>query len=148
MPGALPLLMLYGSTLKSLRVGKSELDADLQAQGVTRLLRKGWRGDARLVLTTYETMRDLEFAMASQPWSVMVCDEGAEDKDASSIGYSVCQEAESAISYCLYGDAGGKTPWLIFGACLTLCSRGMLGALSHFSRTLPAADRSGKRLSN
>lgn len=51
-PGTLPLLMLYGSTLKSLRVGRHELDADLKAQGVTRLLKKGWVGDARLVLTT------------------------------------------------------------------------------------------------
>ena len=32
------------------------------------------------MLTTYETLRDLEFAFASQPWSIMVCDEAQKIK--------------------------------------------------------------------
>lgn len=133
-PGALPLLMLYGSTLKSLRVGKSELDADLQAQGVTRLLRKGWRGDARLVLTTYETMRDLEFAMASQPWSVMVCDEAQKIKTPAALVTRSAKKQKVRFRIACTGTPVENTLadlWCLFD----FVQPGMLGALSHFSRT-------------
>jgi SNF2 family DNA or RNA helicase len=47
----------------------------LTSHGLTKLLLPNWLGKAQLVLTTYETLRDLEFSLARQHWSVMVCDE-------------------------------------------------------------------------
>ena len=133
-PGTLPLLMLYGSTLKSLRVSKQDLDAELKAQGVTRLLRKGWRGDARLVLTTYETMRDLEFAMASQSWSVMVCDEAQKIKTPAALVTRSAKKQKVRFRIACTGTPVENTLadlWCLFD----FVQPGMLGALSHFSRT-------------
>lgn len=133
-PGTLPLLMLYGATLKSLRVSKHELDAELKAQGVTRLLKKGWRGDARLVLTTYETMRDLEFAMASQPWSVMVCDEAQKIKTPAALVTRSAKKQKVRFRIACTGTPVENTLadlWCLFD----FVQPGMLGALSHFSRT-------------
>lgn len=133
-PGTLPLLMLYGSTLKSMRVGKHELDADLKAQGVTRLLKKGWVGDARLVLTTYETMRDLEFALASQPWSIMVCDEAQKIKTPAALVTRSAKKQKVRFRIACTGTPVENTLadlWCLFD----FVQPGILGALSHFSRT-------------
>jgi len=133
-PGTLPLLMLYGSALKSLRVSKHELDAELKTQGVTQLLKKGWRGDARLVLTTYETMRDLEFAMASQSWSIMVCDEAQKIKTPAALVTRSAKKQKVRFRIACTGTPVENTLadlWCLFD----FVQPGMLGALSHFSRT-------------
>lgn len=133
-PGTLPLLMLYGDTLKTLRVGKHELDPDLKAQGVTRLLKKGWVGDARLVLTTYETMRDLEFSLASQQWSVMVCDEAQKIKTPAALVTRSAKKQKVRFRIACTGTPVENTLadlWCLFD----FVQPGMLGALSHFSRT-------------
>ena len=133
-PNALPLLMLYGDALKSLRVKKHELDADLKAQGVTRLLRKSWIGDARLVLTTYETMRDLEFAMASQQWSIMVCDEAQKIKTPAALVTRSAKKQKVRFRIACTGTPVENTLadlWCLFD----FVQPGMLGALHHFSRT-------------
>lgn len=133
-PGTLPLLMLYGAELKSLRVSKHELDAELKAQGVTQLLKKGWRGDARLVLTTYETMRDLEFAMASQSWSIMVCDEAQKIKTPAALVTRSAKKQKVRFRIACTGTPVENTLadlWCLFD----FVQPGMLGALSHFSRT-------------
>lgn len=133
-PGTLPLLMLYGAALKALRVSKQELDSELRAQGVTHLLKKGWRGDAQLVLTTYETMRDLEFAMASQPWSIMVCDEAQKIKTPAALVTRSAKKQKVRFRIACTGTPVENTLadlWCLFD----FVQPGMLGALSHFSRT-------------
>ena len=133
-PGTLPLLMLYGSTLKSLRVGKHELDAELKAEGITRLLKKRWIGDARLVLTTYETMRDLEFALASQPWSIMICDEAQKIKTPAALVTRSAKKQKVRFRIACTGTPVENTLadlWCLFD----FVQPGMLGALNHFSRT-------------
>lgn len=133
-PGTLPLLTLYGAALKSLRVSKHDLDADLKALGVTRLLVKGWRGNARLVLTTYETMRDMEFAMASQPWSIMVCDEAQKIKTPAALVTRSAKKQKVRFRVACTGTPVENTLadlWCLFD----FVQPGMLGALSHFSRT-------------
>lgn len=134
LPGTLPLLLLYGDAVRALRVSKSELDADLKAQGVTRLLKKHWIGDARLVLTTYETMRDLEFALASQPWSIMVCDEAQKIKTPAALVTRSAKKQKVRFRIACTGTPVENTLadlWCLFD----FVQPGMLGALSHFSRT-------------
>ncbi len=70
---SLPVLTAYGDNLSALRVPRANIDAQLLGEGLVRFLRPGWRGNARIVLTTYETLRDLEFSFAVEDWSIMVC---------------------------------------------------------------------------
>lgn len=133
-PGTLPLLLLYGDALRTLRVPKSELDAELKTQGVTRLLKKQWIGSARLVLTTYETMRDLEFALASQPWSIMVCDEAQKIKTPAALVTRSAKKQKVRFRIACTGTPVENTLadlWCLFD----FIQPGMLGALNHFSRT-------------
>ncbi|MEO5606089.1 MAG: DEAD/DEAH box helicase [Polaromonas sp.] len=133
-PGTLPLLMLYGDSLRELRVSKHELDDDLKSQGVTRLLKKNWVGDAKLVLTTYETMRDLEFSMASQSWSIMVCDEAQKIKNPAALVTRSAKKQKVRFRIACTGTPVENTLadlWCLFD----FVQPGMLGALNHFSRT-------------
>lgn len=130
----LPALTLYGDTLRALRVGRHELDEELRAQGVTRLLKRNWIGDARLVLTTYETMRDLEFALASQQWSIMVCDEAQKIKNPAALVTRSAKKQKVRFRIACTGTPVENTLadlWCLFD----FVQPGMLGALSHFSHT-------------
>lgn len=133
-PGTFPVLLLYGEALRNLRVHKSELDAELKAQGVTRLLKKHWIGSAKLVLTTYETMRDLEFALASQPWSIMVCDEAQKIKTPAALVTRSAKKQKVRFKVACTGTPVENTLadlWCLFD----FVQPGMLGALNQFSRT-------------
>ncbi len=133
-PGTLPTLMLYGSTLRHLRVAKNEIDATLREEGVTRLLKKGWVGNNKLVLTTYETMRDLEFALASQPWSIMVCDEAQKIKTPAALVTRSAKKQKVRFRIACTGTPVENTLadlWCLFD----FVQPGMLGALNFFSRT-------------
>ncbi|MDR5761468.1 DEAD/DEAH box helicase [Caballeronia sp. LZ035] len=133
-PDTLPLLLLYGDTLKSLRASRQEIDESLAAQGVTRLLKRDWTGGARLVLTTYETMRDLEFAMARQSWSIMVCDEAQKIKNPAALVTRSAKKQKVRFRIACTGTPVENTLadlWCLFD----FVQPGMLGALNHFSRT-------------
>jgi SNF2 family DNA or RNA helicase len=131
---ALPILTLYGSALRELRAPKDQIDQELKAQGITRLLRKNWTGGAKLVLTTYETMRDLEFALAAQPWSIMVCDEAQKIKTPAALVTRSAKKQQVRFRIACTGTPVENTLadlWCLFD----FVQPGMLGALSHFSRT-------------
>lgn len=74
-------LRLYGRSLQDVRLPKDEVPPALRAHGIQNLLRFGWRRNKRIVLTTYETLRDQEFSMARQEWSVVICDEAQKIKN-------------------------------------------------------------------
>jgi len=134
LPEAMPLLTLYGEKLKSLRVPRRELDAAISAEGVTRLLVKNWVGGAKLVLTTYETMRDLEFTMAAQSWSIMVCDEAQKIKNPAAQVTRSAKKQKVRFRVACTGTPVENTLadlWCLFD----FVQPGMLGALNHFSRT-------------
>ena len=75
------ILSLYGDNLKDRKIPKHFISAQLRENhGITDLLEDNWRGDADIILTTYETMRDLEFSLAREDWSIMICDEAQKIK--------------------------------------------------------------------
>ena len=75
------ILSLYGDNLKDRKIPKHLVSAQLRENhGITNLLEDDWRGEADIVLTTYETMRDLEFSLAREDWSIMICDEAQKIK--------------------------------------------------------------------
>ncbi len=72
---------------------KDEIPVELRVQGIKNLLRPGWVGGAKIVLTTYETLRDqgvLSHAKNGQLWFAMKL----KNKESSSINYS-CGECYS-----------------------------------------------------
>lgn len=133
-PGTLKVLTLYGAQLKAARVPKTELDPELEAQGVTRLLRKDWLGEANIVLTTYETMRDLEFSLAAQNWSIMVCDEAQKIKVPGAMVTRTAKKQKVRFRIACTGTPVENTlmdMWCLFD----FIQPGLLGALNSFSRT-------------
>lgn len=82
---SITVLKLYGDQLKDLKFTKKEIPANLQQKGIKNLLRPGWIGDSKIVLTTYETMRDQEFSLARQEWSVVICDEAQKIKNPAAL---------------------------------------------------------------
>ncbi|MED5645209.1 SNF2-related protein, partial [Enterobacter bugandensis] len=40
---------------------------------------------ARIVLTTYETLRDQEFSLARQQWAIVICDEAQKIKNPAAL---------------------------------------------------------------
>ena len=84
-PGLFNVLTLYGSLLNSKRLSKKEIEETIVKEGITQLLIPGWLGDANIVLTTYETLRDLEFSLAAQRWSAMICDEAQKIKNPNAL---------------------------------------------------------------
>ncbi len=81
----IPVLKLYGEQLRALKFSKKEIPVSLQLKGIKNLLRPGWVSNAKIVLTTYETMRDQEFSLARQEWSVVICDEAQKIKNPAAL---------------------------------------------------------------
>ncbi|MBK8379823.1 MAG: hypothetical protein IPL14_18480 [Nitrospira sp.] len=121
--GALPLLTAYGDNLDSLRVPRSQIDERLRAEdGLVKFLRPDWVGNAKVVLTTYETLRDLEFSFAAQKWSLMVCDEA--QRIRTRLRWSRERPRSKMLRSRLPARARRwRIRWLTYGACSTTCSR-------------------------
>lgn len=75
------VLSLYGPELSACRLSIASLDPDLVELGVRKLLRPGFERGRKVVLTTYETLRDYEFSLARVGWGIVVCDEAQKIKN-------------------------------------------------------------------
>ena len=132
-PGTFRVLTLYDRELKARRVSREEIDQQLRGEGLTRFLRPNWRGNAQLVLTTYETLRDYEFSLAREAWSVMVCDEAQKIKSPAAL---VTQAAKSMNARFKIAATGTPVEnsltdlWCLFD----FIQPGLLGALNEFGR--------------
>jgi len=132
-PGTFQVLTLYDRELRARRVTREEIDQQLQGEGLTRFLRPDWRGNAQLVLTTYETLRDYEFSLAREAWSVMVCDEAQKIKSPAAL---VTQAAKSMNARFKIAATGTPVEnsltdlWCLFD----FIQPGLLGALNEFGR--------------
>ncbi|RYH19550.1 MAG: helicase SNF2, partial [Alcaligenaceae bacterium] len=69
------LLVLYGDGLKERKQPLGLIDEQLHVKGVVDLLRPGWVGTAKVVVTTYEVLTSYEFSLARQPFAFVICDE-------------------------------------------------------------------------
>ncbi|MDM4765980.1 SNF2-related protein [Pelomonas sp. SE-A7] len=133
-PGALPLLTAYGAGLTELRVPRSQIDQRLLAEdGLVKFLRPNWVGDAKVVLTTYETLRDLEFSFAAQKWSLMVCDEAQRIKNPAAMVTRAAKKQNVAFKIACTGTPVENTladMWCLFD----YVQPGLLGALNDFGQ--------------
>jgi Holliday junction resolvase len=129
--GALRLLTLYGDALGAMRARTSEIEDDLIRQGFTKFLRDGWLGDAKVVLTTYETLRDLEFSLASVRWSLMICDEAQKIKNPAAMVTRAAKKQNVAFKIACTGTPVENSLadlWCLFD----YVQPGLLGALNEF----------------
>lgn len=133
LPNALPVLTLYGDFLASKQVAKSQLGEEFASEGITKLLKKGWVGDAKVVLTTYETLRSLEFSLAAQRWSMMICDEAQKIKNPNAMVTRAAKKQNVRFRIACTGTPVENTLtdiWCLFD----FIQPGLLGALSEFGR--------------
>ncbi|MBI5329752.1 MAG: DEAD/DEAH box helicase [Betaproteobacteria bacterium] len=131
--GAIPILTLYGSNLAEKRLPKHQMDQELVQQGITRLLKRDWLGDARVVLTTYETLRNLEFAFAAQRWSILICDEAQKIKNPNAMVTRAAKKQNVRFRVACTGTPVENTLtdlWCLFD----FVQPGLLGSLNQFGR--------------
>lgn len=129
--GAMRVLTLYGPDLAEKRVPKRSLDEELVQGGATRLLSPGWLGEAQVVLTTYETLRDLEFSLAAQHWSAMICDEAQKIKNPNALVTRAAKKQNARLKIACTGTPVENTLtdiWCLFD----FVQPGLLGALKEF----------------
>lgn len=129
--GTMDVLTLYGSNLASKRAPKSSFDEGLLESGSPKLLAPGWLGSAKVVLTTYETLRDLEFSLAAQKWSVMVCDEAQKIKNPNAMVTRAAKKQNARLKIACTGTPVENTLadlWCLFD----FVQPGLLGSLKDF----------------
>lgn len=130
---ALPVLKLYGAALSAVKFKKEEIPDDLKAKGIKNLLRPGWIGDARIVLTTYETLRDQEFSLARQQWAIVVCDEAQKIKNPAALITQAAKAIPARFRVACTGTPVENTLidlWCLFD----FIQPGLLGGLNQFGR--------------
>ncbi len=131
-PGAFELVTAYGNYLSSLRLRRDEIDDRLKKEdGLIRFLKPNWLGSAKVVLTTYETLRDLEFSFASQRWSIMICDEAQKIKNPAAMVTRAAKKQNAGFKIACTGTPVENTLvdlWSLFD----YVQPGLLGALNDF----------------
>ncbi len=130
---SLPVLTAYGDNLSALRVPRASIDAQLQGEGLVRFLRPGWRGNSCVVLTTYETLRDLEFSFAIEDWSIMVCDEAQRIKNPNAMITRAAKKQKVRFRIACTGTPVENSLadlWCLYD----FVQPGFLGALNEFGR--------------
>lgn len=129
---SLSILTAYGDDLAGLRVPSSSIDARLRDEdGLTKFLRPGCFHDSDIVLTTYETLRDLEFSFATQRWSMMICDEAQKIKNPAAMVTRAAKKQNVAFKLACTGTPVENTLadlWCLFD----FVQPGLLGALNDF----------------
>lgn len=131
-PGTFPVLTLYGPALREKRVPRTAIQHDLLHAGIARLLVRDWLGNAKLVLTTYETLRDLEFSLARQKWAVMVCDEAQKIKTPSAMMSRAAKKQNARFKIACTGtpvENSLSDLWCLFD----FIQPGLLGSLKDFA---------------
>lgn len=132
-PGALKVLTAYGDDLRALRVPKSAVQQSLVAQGLTKFLKPNWRADADVVLTTYETLRDLQFSFARESWSLLICDEAQKIKNPGAAMTTAAKKQNVRFRIACTGTPVENSLtdlWSLFD----FVQPGMLGSLNEFGR--------------
>jgi SNF2 family DNA or RNA helicase/Holliday junction resolvase len=134
LPHAREPLILYGKALSEVRLDKAGVDRALLEKGLTRFLRPDWLGGARIVLTTYETLRDQEFSLSATRWAIMICDEAQKIKTPSALVTRAAKKQNVAFKIACTGTPVENSLtdlWCLFD----YVQPGLLGPLNQFGRS-------------
>jgi hypothetical protein len=127
------VLKLYGSSLNAIRLPKNQLPSYVKEIGITNLLVPDWLKDRKIVLTTYETLRDQEFSLARQNWSIVVCDEAQKIKNPSALVTQAAKALPARFKIACTGTPVENSLtdlWCLFD----FIQPGFLGALNEFGK--------------
>lgn len=127
------VLSLYGPELTRLRASPASIDPELKTLGVRKLLRPGFAEGYRLVLTTYETLRDYQLSLARQAWNVVVCDEAQKVKNPAAFVTQAVKALRATFKVACTGTPVENSLadlWCLFD----FFQPGCLGALNEFTR--------------
>jgi superfamily II DNA or RNA helicase/Holliday junction resolvase len=129
--GSLEVLIAYDTGLRKLYVPKDSIEEQLLRNDLVDFLRPGWRGDTQIVLTTYETLRNLEISFARERWSIMVADEAQKIKNPSALMTRSAKKQNVRFAIACTGTPVENTLvdlWCLFD----FIQPGLLGALNEF----------------
>lgn len=127
------VLSLYGTDLAAKRAAPQALDDELRTLGVTKLLLKDFADGYRLVLTTYETLRDYELSIARQHWNIVVCDEAQKIKNPTAFVTQAAKALRADFKIACTGTPVENSLadlWCLFD----FFQPGCLGALNDFTK--------------
>ena len=129
----MPMLKLYGSELSEMKLKRNEIPITMQEQGIRNLLRPGWIGSTKIVLTTYETLRDQELSLARQKWGIVICDEAQKIKNPATLVTQAAKALQADFRVACTGTPVENSLtdlWCLFD----FVQPGLLGALNDFGR--------------
>lgn len=129
----LKILMAYGNELKSLRAKPSEIQKSLLDKGLKMFLRPGWLEDANVVLTTYETLRDLDITFARERWEVMICDEAQKIKNPATMVTRAAKKQNVRFKIACTGTPVENSLTDLW-CLMDFVHPGLLSALNEFSK--------------
>ena len=131
---SIPTLKLYGKALADAKFKKNEIPLELQRQGIRNLLKPSWRGGAKIVFATYETLRDQAFSIARQQWGIIVCDEAQKIKNPATLATQAAKAIPARFRVACTGTPVENSLtdlWCLFD----FIQPGLLGSLNQFGRT-------------
>lgn len=134
-PGSVRHLILDSSYGSRWRVPKEALPAEAREKGITNLLLDGWRSDAQVVITNYETLRNFQFSICREPWSIVVFDEAQKIKNPEAISTRAAKVVKARFRVVCTGTPVENSLtdlWCLFD---TAVQPGLLGAANEFARS-------------
>lgn len=128
------MLLLHADGLSARRQPKQFIDQSLLDKKIANLLTPNWLGSAKVVLTTYETVRDYEFSLARQEFTFMICDEAQKIKTPNAQSTTAAKKQKAKFRIACTGTPVENSLadlWCLFD----FIQPGLLGALDEFGRT-------------
>lgn len=126
------ILSLYGDEVKHRKMKNVPLDL-IQEKGIKHILEKNWCDEADVVLTTYETLRDLQFSLGQQHWGMMVCDEAQKIKTPNALMTSAAKAMKADFKIACTGtpvENSLRDIWCLFD----FIQAGLLDSLKTFNK--------------
>ena len=128
------VLVLYGDELKASKQPLSLIDSELQSKGIVELLKPGWAGSSKVIVTTYEVLISYEFSFAKQPFAFIVCDEAQRIKTPGTLVTLAAKKLKADFRIACTGTPVENSLadlWCLFD----FVQPGLLGALEEFGKT-------------
>lgn len=127
------VLVLYGDNLKERKQPLGLIDNELRDKGIVDLLRPGWAGTAKVIITTYEMLTSYEFSLAKQPFAFLICDEAQRIKTPGTLVTLAAKKLKADFRIACTGTPVENSLadlWCLFD----LVQPGLLGALDEFGK--------------
>jgi len=127
------ILLLHGLGLTERRQPKSLIAQGLLDKKISNLLMPNWLGSAKIVITTYEAVRDYEFSLAKQDFTFLICDEAQKIKTPNALVTLALKKQKSNFRIACTGtpvENNLADLWCLYD----FIQPGLLGDLSAFGK--------------